>query len=281
MKTIKFTKNFVFPIIVLLQLGLNSANAQIIHYKDFNPDIAIDDSQIEDSVKIDFNEDGVNDMKFTIFNDPYEPVPGVIIESIGCLAKPLGNSDFESLIYYNYLPSWTWGDKLDLNEIISSSQTYAEWEVILYGTIPSSYQESGTWWELPANGYFGFRFKISGEYHYGWIHLSITGSHDGVAQLNILEYAYNTHANEQILAGQTGIYLPLEAVSSVSVLDVANNGDGRDMEVTFSKVSDETLVSEYRVMVVKTPDSYSFDLASANSTENYLSVLPNGSGHVT
>lgn len=67
-------------------------------------------------------------------------------------------------------------------------------------------------------------------------------------------------------------------ITGVEAFDNANNGDGRDLEVTFNKADDESLVSEYRVLVVRTGDASSFNLAVAEGVdaENYTSVQPNG-----
>jgi hypothetical protein len=66
-------------------------------------------------------------------------------------------------------------------------------------------------WEGPwANGgkgtnnrYLGFKFKINGEFHYGWARLSVTTiQHHGYTAL-LTGYAYETVANKGIVAGQT------------------------------------------------------------------------------
>ncbi|MFJ8512067.1 stalk domain-containing protein [Lysinibacillus xylanilyticus] len=69
----------------------------------------------------------------------------------------------------------------------------------------------------------------------------------------------------------------ISPASHVSGRDVGNQGDGRDLEVTFSKSSTESLVDHYRVLVVKA--SKSFNLASAlkASASNYTKVSPTSS----
>ncbi|MCE7990558.1 MAG: hypothetical protein HEP71_01205 [Roseivirga sp.] len=60
--------------------------------------------------------------------------------------------------------------------------------------------------------------------------------------------------------------------------DPFNNGDGSDLLVAFNKGSDETLISEYRIMVVKNENAGSFNLTSAEALPDsrYVAVTPNG-----
>jgi len=68
---------------------------------------------------------------------------------------------------------------------------------------------------------------------------------------------------------------------SLQEADIGNNNNGSDLNVAFDKAADETRVSEYRIIVVQTPDAATFDLDAANavSSANYKSVLPSGSNH--
>ncbi|MDN4492157.1 copper amine oxidase N-terminal domain-containing protein [Ureibacillus aquaedulcis] len=61
-------------------------------------------------------------------------------------------------------------------------------------------------------------------------------------------------------------------VTNLVVKDISDWGDGRDIEVSFNKVADETKISGYRIMVVKSAQSNGFNLSSANSTSYYTSV---------
>lgn len=68
-------------------------------------------------------------------------------------------------------------------------------------------------------------------------------------------------------------------VSGIAVSDISDYGDGRDLQVTFNKASDESLVNNYRVMVVKSTNASKFNLSTANSvsSSNYLQISKNGS----
>ncbi len=67
-------------------------------------------------------------------------------------------------------------------------------------------------------------------------------------------------------------------VSNINVKDIGNNGDGRDLEISFSKVNNESFLLEYRVFVVKRIIQGNFDLSAAEntSTSNYLKLEVDG-----
>ncbi|WP_019637265.1 copper amine oxidase N-terminal domain-containing protein [Paenibacillus fonticola] len=66
----------------------------------------------------------------------------------------------------------------------------------------------------------------------------------------------------------------VEAVTNVRVSDVSDYGDGRDVNVTFTRPSKDSDISSYRIFVVKTADAGKFNLAAANalSSQYYTSV---------
>jgi len=54
-----------------------------------------------------------------------------------------------------------------------------------------------------TNRYLGFKFKINGQFHYGWARLSVTTPAHGAYTATLTGYAYETVANKGIVAGQT------------------------------------------------------------------------------
>lgn len=69
---------------------------------------------------------------------------------------------------------------------------------------------------------------------------------------------------------------PIPPVSTLSIADVANFGNGRDMEVTFSKVTNEELISEYRIVIVKATRASAFTVDHAASLQpgTFTAVAP-------
>nr|WP_280521269.1 copper amine oxidase N-terminal domain-containing protein [Paenibacillus mangrovi] len=94
-----------------------------------------------------------------------------------------------------------------------------------------------------------------------------TGSYSG-------NYALSAPSSSIVLYGNTDV----NAATNVSVSDVSDYGDGRDLRVSFTRASDESNLYGYRIMVVKASDANYFDLSSANavSSSNYTSVSKTG-----
>lgn len=70
----------------------------------------------------------------------------------------------------------------------------------------------------------------------------------------------------------------VNAATNVTVNDVGDNNDGRDMRVAFNRASDESNIGHYRVMVVKAENAYRFNLATANNVSSYNYTLVNKNG---
>ncbi|MCQ4087606.1 copper amine oxidase N-terminal domain-containing protein [Saccharibacillus sp. JS10] len=68
----------------------------------------------------------------------------------------------------------------------------------------------------------------------------------------------------------------LQAPSSVTARSLGQYGDGRDLQVSFTKSADESYVDHYRVYAVKSSNASSFNAAKA-ATSSYTTVLPSGS----
>ena len=65
-------------------------------------------------------------------------------------------------------------------------------------------------------------------------------------------------------------------ISNLSVADIGDNGDGRDLRVSFNKAADESRISAYRVYVVRSANVGSFTLSAANASNNYTQVNKTG-----
>lgn len=67
--------------------------------------------------------------------------------------------------------------------------------------------------------------------------------------------------------------------SNVALADVNDNGNGSDVQISFNKGTNESTISQYRVMMVKQANAASFNLAAANAvaTGSYTVIFPNGS----
>ena len=81
---------------------------------------------------------------------------------------------------------------------------------------------------------------------------------------------------DTLQASLTTITLGQHAAEASAVLgtDIANNGDGRDLEVSFHTAGDESSINEYRVIAVRVASapSFSVDDAAALASSSYVTV---------
>lgn len=84
----------------------------------------------------------------------------------------------------------------------------------------------------------------------------------------------------QIVTITTPVTAPVSGnaapVSGVAAQDVNDYGDGRDLQVSFNRVADESLVDHYRVLIVKAGTSLNLSSALGVGSNNYSVVLATG-----
>ncbi|MFJ7696954.1 stalk domain-containing protein [Lysinibacillus fusiformis] len=68
----------------------------------------------------------------------------------------------------------------------------------------------------------------------------------------------------------------VQAVTNLNVADIDDNGDGRDVQVTFTKPFEESNVNHYRILIVPTAYYSSFNLSQANSSTYYITENKGG-----
>jgi len=90
-------------------------------------------------------------------------------------------------------------------------------------------------------------------------------------------YALSNSSAPFVITGS----LAAEPVTNVTMTDVGDYGDGRDLLVSFTRPSDESNISGYRVMIVKTKDASKFNLTAANAvtSDYYTAVSKSSSGN--
>ena len=90
-------------------------------------------------------------------------------------------------------------------------------------------------------------------------------------------FVQSVSSNENVLAsnlssGSSSITLSTGTAtvpSITQVTDISDYGDGRDLRVSFNKVSNESGIHSYRVFVVKDSNYNSFNLSKANTASSY------------
>lgn len=92
------------------------------------------------------------------------------------------------------------------------------------------------------------------------------------------EGAYGTNA---LSTNPPKVTLPGTEVAQVKNLELSlipnsNNGDGSDLKVSFTKLSDESILKEYRIIAVKSNKTLDSDTASGVPLSNYTAVKGTG-----
>lgn len=72
--------------------------------------------------------------------------------------------------------------------------------------------------------------------------------------------------------------VPLDAVSNLMVSDIGDAQNGTDLQVAFTKVSDETNVASYQIFVVPDMEASAFDLEFATALSADRSLVVNTTG---
>ncbi|MDO7906967.1 copper amine oxidase N-terminal domain-containing protein [Paenibacillus sp. JX-17] len=103
-----------------------------------------------------------------------------------------------------------------------------------------------------------------------------------VYRIFVMAVSNNPNSYSHALAYSSLVELKNSSVgtaSRVSVSDVSDYNDGRDLEIAFNRAANETNLDHYRVLVVKSANANRFDLEDAKgvSGSNYTKVNRTGS----
>jgi len=141
----------------------------------------------------------------------------------------------------------------------------------------------GTWqagnFHNAQSKYMGLRIELNGNFHYGWVRLDVPS----VDSFIVKNYAVNLTSDQMIITGDTGLVTNSSPALSVTAADIANSGNGSDIEVNFGAGNNESTVLLYRIIAVKETNAASFTLTDAQNVGSgeYLPVIPNGSATYT
>lgn len=166
-------------------------NAQIV-YTDVNPDVSVSCSTIPctSTYPLDLNNDGITD--FNIIAS---------YTSVSCFPSGSGQKKQVSVSAQN-------GNKVVLNmmnanDTIGSNLSFSLTSGILRTlTLSFTCPTSSGNWTTTSDHYLGLQLSIGSSVYYGWARLNVYVTPGG-PHFNVKDYAYNTVANQIILAGQT------------------------------------------------------------------------------
>ena len=162
---------------------------------------------------IDFNHDGVEDLRITASSFAYHSRRGSVIARTPKTGAVVGHHQAVSALSSGFVigPTAHFG---------ANNGIMAKYFGIFYGGIYEKGSEG--YWRNAINKYVGVRFLISGQTHYGWVRITISDAGNGY-NVNITGFAYETVANQSITAGQTSGARPVKAEMNPADLSVATN----------------------------------------------------------
>lgn len=109
-------------------------------------------------------------------------------------------------------------DKLESGALVSSAAA-CWYESALK---PLSQGGAGNWQTNGDNRYLGFRLKVTGGAHYGWMRLSVTSS--GALVCTVKDWAYNEALNQPIRAGQTSNTTSIGLIDNKNKVELLQDG---------------------------------------------------------
>ena len=242
-----------FLIIILYLSILSTSFAQVV-YTDITPD---EKFISRDSICLDINNDGNKDLAlhFLFLADGYSYRYRFSIKNDTSCSVAISNDSAMAIMK---------------NEVIDDNLTWSTNRSTYIQYIKLAYDSDtiGNWTNI-REGYLGLRLKVDNEYHYAWLRILFSETFDMWA----VDYAYNQTAEGVIIAGQE---LPRCATSAFAK-DVNDYFDGRDIEVSFTKAENESMFSEYRIIIAKANDQSATDvlLMSQLSEDKYYSIMIN------
>lgn len=167
-------------------------------------EIPVSTADIVHPVKISMANDGIVNFNFDLVSLPPTYGRGFSVRELNLWpasddASPVMAGNFRS-----YTPALPRGARIGPSAafgaiVVEVENTYAG--STFRGT-------QGYWGGNPKDHYVGVRFRISGQFHYGWIRLTVTTStdpHGPAMTAKITGYAYETDPNKLILAGTAAV----------------------------------------------------------------------------
>jgi len=236
--------------------GLSDAHAAIV-YTDITPDFA---GGIGNQYFVDLNNDGTDDFRI------YHSSSNLYIQPLNSSNGVLGTGG-NTFAYPFALNS---GVTIDSSGTFFNNGYSSGFQSMNYGSC-----SFGNWCNV-NDRFLGVSFIIGSDIHYGWIRLDVNANGNS---WTVKDYAYENIAGGSIMAGMVPSFVSADPASNIMASDIADNSNGMDLQVDFTAAVDETTLSEYRIIAVKSGNAPSFNinLAGALPATNYTVITPNGS----
>lgn len=250
----------------------NKGNAQVV-YHNIDPDIILTET---DSVEIDFNDDGVIDLQINLDLYKWSFVTGSGWDSWHA-RETISIKNFESAVSAEYASFYYDVKNLNSGAAIGN---YAPWNNLEVIKLMYIYRDASMTYQIPDdffvryenwfdnNQCLGIKFLIDGNYHYGWVRLSIndfSNAYGVIPKLVIQDFAYEATPGATIIIDN-----PTASIAEDLILsDVTDLQNASDFSLNFKKADHEETLSSYRIFLYE-HDYYSNIPPSAA----FLETLP-------
>jgi hypothetical protein len=183
-------------------------NAQII-YTDINDMVLVATPSPGTDYDLDVDGDSNGDFRVNMMGDISNGYGNFVGGSFSAMNGALKEAVWGDAMHLSF------GDSIGVNAV-----TWTDFAAAVPVTIFAGNTSYGQEWLVPVtDGYFGFKFEISGNLHYGWMRMDVDDQTIGIV---IKDWAYNSVPNQPIAAGTGGAVCTL--TSSISGTSPTTNG---------------------------------------------------------
>ena len=239
------------------------AEAQVIS-RDIDPDAVFSGQSF--SYDLDFDNDGNVDFRLVKYTYTYTYNTTQINSDLSIYPNLYDNSVLVNN-HSNDATRFDFGTEL-------YDQPFRSYGLLFNADVTNTpYLNRGDWESGTTDKYFGVKFLIGDNFHYGWVKMSISSDFQTIT---VSELAYESSPGIPIKAGVTE---NVPDATNIVAEDVSDNNNVTDLGISFDKASDETNIAGYKVFVVPTDKAASFNYASIAtlSADQYVDVAKTGS----
>lgn len=248
-----------------------AVDGQIV-YTDINPDKVFTGLG---TYNLDLNNDVTTDFTISVSTSVSTSTTGTYFSNYVYITPQGGNQVAGTGSYGN---TWNYPYALSANAVIDQGKNWVN-GATSKSALGSYFSSTGTYgnWLGASNKYLGLRVTIGTDTIYGWARLDVNTT---ASSFTIKDYAYQSFPGVPILAGDT-THIDAPLATNVLGADVANNGNGLDLQISFNKPVSEVGIKEYRIYIVDSAKAGTFNIDSAKAVASgdYVVHKPNGSNY--
>lgn len=257
--------------------AVTSVQGQIV-YTDINPDAIVNSNGTYD---IDLNNDLTKDIRINVNHSSSVSATTSFAFSFSTNSASASNLNSASVVLStsSYAAAMSNGALISNanNWAISGSMgTFSRFFFSSTGSVSSSSSSNGAWGGQ-KNKYLGIMVKVGSDTLYGWARMDVALTYSSAT---IKDYGYQSFPGVPIKAGDT-THIDAPMATNVLGADVANNGNGLDLQISFNKPASEVGIKEYRIYIVDSAKAGTFNIDSAKAVASgdYIVHKPNGANY--